>query len=226
MKPRRIREVLPATYRFGGERFYGEEVGVYLIELPDRVVLIDIPAFHPDAVEFVRSFTKPVEAIATHGPTITQDTAHWQKELGVRVALHTLDREDIWLSGTPDTLFSEPRYRVGRLEVLHTPGHSDGSVCVLDRHTGALFSGDTVAATTRGDIRDFVRGSIHDTNSTQRVESVRHLAREKFGAILPFHYAPLIGEAGAKLRQYLDRHGITHEDLSESATERSSLCLL
>jgi hypothetical protein len=28
MKPRRIREILPATYRFAGERFYGEEVGV------------------------------------------------------------------------------------------------------------------------------------------------------------------------------------------------------
>ncbi|MFA4983369.1 MAG: MBL fold metallo-hydrolase [Candidatus Micrarchaeia archaeon] len=29
------------------------------------------------------------------------------------------------------------------LEFLHTPGHTDGSVCVFDRKTRALFSGDT-----------------------------------------------------------------------------------
>lgn len=29
------------------------------------------------------------------------------------------------------------------LEFLHTPGHTDGSICILDRKTGVLFSGDT-----------------------------------------------------------------------------------
>jgi len=29
------------------------------------------------------------------------------------------------------------------LEFFHTPGHTDGSICVLDRKTGVLFSGDT-----------------------------------------------------------------------------------
>ncbi len=30
------------------------------------------------------------------------------------------------------------------LEVLHTPGHTFGSVCLLERDAGALFSGDTL----------------------------------------------------------------------------------
>ncbi|MCX6771219.1 MAG: MBL fold metallo-hydrolase [Candidatus Micrarchaeota archaeon] len=29
------------------------------------------------------------------------------------------------------------------LEFFHTPGHTDGSICILDRKTGLLFSGDT-----------------------------------------------------------------------------------
>lgn len=33
-----------------------------------------------------------------------------------------------------------------RLEVFLTPGHSPGSICVLDRESGILFSGDTVFA--------------------------------------------------------------------------------
>ncbi len=29
------------------------------------------------------------------------------------------------------------------LEFFHTPGHTDGSICMFDRKTGVLFSGDT-----------------------------------------------------------------------------------
>jgi hydroxyacylglutathione hydrolase len=29
------------------------------------------------------------------------------------------------------------------LEFYHTPGHTDGSICILDKKTGVLFSGDT-----------------------------------------------------------------------------------
>jgi glyoxylase-like metal-dependent hydrolase (beta-lactamase superfamily II) len=221
MKPMRIREILPGTFRFSGEQFYGEEVGVYLIELPDRVVLIDIPAFRPDAVAFIRSFYKPVEAIATHGPTIIQDTAHWQRELGIQVALHTLDQDDIWLRGTPDRLFSAARQGVGRLEVIHTPGHSDGSVCILDRDTGALFTGDTVAAKANGRVRDLVRDSSHDADSKQKMMSVIKLAQEKFKAILPFHYSPLIGEARDKLMQYLEQGGVAHEASLGEVTAKS-----
>lgn len=31
-----------------------------------------------------------------------------------------------------------------QLQVIHTPGHTDGSVCFLDQQSGILFSGDTV----------------------------------------------------------------------------------
>ena len=33
-----------------------------------------------------------------------------------------------------------------QLSVLHTPGHTEGSVCLLDRDRGLLFSGDTLFA--------------------------------------------------------------------------------
>jgi glyoxylase-like metal-dependent hydrolase (beta-lactamase superfamily II) len=207
MKPRLVNEILPGVHRFRAQMFYGEEVGVYLVEMPERVVLIDIPAFTPDAVTFVHSFEKPIEAIATHGPTIISDTGRWQREVGVRVALHEKDRNDIWLQGAPDRLFSEKRHRVGRLEVIHAPGHSDGSVCILDPVTGALFTGDTVAATTRGTIRDLGRDSTHDTDSSQRMLSVEQLSNEAFSSILPFHYSPIIGEAHEALQRYLSGAG-------------------
>ncbi len=44
----------------------------------------------------------------------------------------------------------EVRFGSIRLEVLHTPGHTEGSVCLLDREAGALLSGDTLFAGSFG----------------------------------------------------------------------------
>jgi len=38
----------------------------------------------------------------------------------------------------------EIRFGSLRLEVLHTPGHTEGSICLLDREAGLLLSGDTL----------------------------------------------------------------------------------
>ncbi|HEX6869448.1 MAG TPA: MBL fold metallo-hydrolase, partial [Candidatus Limnocylindrales bacterium] len=38
------------------------------------------------------------------------------------------------------------RFGEVRLDVLHTPGHTEGSVCLYDRDVGSLFSGDTLFA--------------------------------------------------------------------------------
>jgi glyoxylase-like metal-dependent hydrolase (beta-lactamase superfamily II) len=44
----------------------------------------------------------------------------------------------------------EVRFGSIRLEVMHTPGHTEGSVCLLDAEDGLLFSGDTLFAGTFG----------------------------------------------------------------------------
>ncbi len=40
----------------------------------------------------------------------------------------------------------EIRFGEIRLQVLHTPGHTEGSVCLLDADDGLLLSGDTLFA--------------------------------------------------------------------------------
>lgn len=44
----------------------------------------------------------------------------------------------------------EVRFGEIRLEILHTPGHTEGSVCLLSRDEGLLFSGDTLFAGSFG----------------------------------------------------------------------------
>ena len=56
-------------------------------------------------------------------------------------------------------------------EVLHTPGHSPGGICLLDRKAGVLFSGDTVYDSR---LFDGLPGSDIDSyvNSMSRLRSL------------------------------------------------------
>jgi glyoxylase-like metal-dependent hydrolase (beta-lactamase superfamily II) len=69
-----------------------------------------------------------------------------------------------------------------RLEVLETPGHSHGSVCLYEPEEKALFSGDTV----------FPGGSVGRTdmyggNTEQLVRSIERLARLDVCVMYPGH---------------------------------------
>jgi glyoxylase-like metal-dependent hydrolase (beta-lactamase superfamily II) len=59
------------------------------------------------------------------------------------------------------------------LEVIHTPGHTSGSICIYEMKTKSLFSGDTVFA---GGTLSYIAesGSVGDyINSITRLETLR-----------------------------------------------------
>jgi glyoxylase-like metal-dependent hydrolase (beta-lactamase superfamily II) len=45
------------------------------------------------------------------------------------------------------------------LEFIHTPGHTKGSVCILEKKSGVLFSGDTLFADGNYGRTDLLGGS-------------------------------------------------------------------
>lgn len=73
--------------------------------------------------------------------------------------------------------------RHGSLTIIHTPGHTAGSISVLT-HNGILFSGDTVFADAVGRF-DFPTG---DRETLQK--SLRLLAIKKFHHLFPGHGGP------------------------------------
>ena len=100
-----------------------------------------------------------------------------------RIAVHPLDREMLL---HPQPLFapfpippSVPavelaeggRVKFGEidLEVLHTPGHTEGSVCLLDRTNSLLLSGDTLFAGSWG------RTDLPGGSEEQMAESLSRL---------------------------------------------------
>ena len=99
--------------------------------------------------------------VSTHGHwDHIGDNAAVAAHTGADIAVHPLDRERLT---NPQPLFapfeippSVPavelaeggviRFGEIRLRVLHTPGHTEGSVCLLEEDEGLLFAGDTLFA--------------------------------------------------------------------------------
>lgn len=71
-----------------------------------------------------------------------------------------------------------------QLETIWTPGHSTGSVCLLDKQNRQLFSGDTVCA----------QGVLLHLNHSEPVESFKeslnklYSRKDEFDAIYPCHH--------------------------------------
>ena len=135
--------------------------------------------------------------VTTHG--------HWdhfgenaavQAHTGAGVAVHSLDRhrleqpEPLWAPfeippSVPAVELAEGgevRFGEIRLRVLHTPGHTEGSVCLYAADEGLLFSGDTLFASGWG------RTDLPGGDPAALVESlVRLLDFEDPVGVLPGH---------------------------------------
>jgi glyoxylase-like metal-dependent hydrolase (beta-lactamase superfamily II) len=114
--------------------------------------------------------------VSTHGHwDHTGDNAAVSDATGAPIAVHTLDREmlthptPLWAPfeippSVPAVELAEGgEIRFGEilLRVLHTPGHTEGSVCLLSADDGLLFSGDTLFAGGWGRV-DLPGGSPDD----------------------------------------------------------------
>ena len=75
------------------------------------------------------------------------------------------------------------------LRSIYTPGHTIGSICVLDEVTGSLFSGDTVFV-------DGVGNTTHPTGSEKMlIESLKKINDMQFNGLFPGH-GPIVTKDG------------------------------
>jgi hydroxyacylglutathione hydrolase len=114
--------------------------------------------------------------VSTHGHwDHIGDNAAVAEHTGAEIAVHPLDRDrlmspqPLWAPfeippSVPAVELAEAgivRFGELALDVLHTPGHTEGSVSLRDRDEGILFSGDTLFAGGWGRV-DLPGGSPED----------------------------------------------------------------
>jgi hydroxyacylglutathione hydrolase len=158
---------------------------------------------HANVLSKLRSLSKdgkPNRIILTHRHyDHVGGASRLAHELGAEVFIHELDADVVEradLRGTAAHLYTsrmEPvkanRLKGGevfetgdhRFEVVHTPGHTAGGICLFDRGSGDLICGDTVFVGGVG------RWDLESGNRKDLVTSVKHIISLSPKAIYPGH---------------------------------------
>jgi glyoxylase-like metal-dependent hydrolase (beta-lactamase superfamily II) len=124
---------------------------------------------------------------------------------GARISIHRLDGpslgNDLLSSAllfgekappvSVDRLLDEGN-RVGELSVIHTPGHTPGSICLYHEGEGVLISGDTVF--THG---SFGRFDLPGGSLPAIRESIQKLSKYAVRGVYPGHGEP-VRDGGAR----------------------------
>ncbi|WP_240910965.1 MBL fold metallo-hydrolase [Thermococcus sp. MV5] len=88
------------------------------------------------------------------------------------------------------------------LKVIHLPGHTPGSICLLDLKTRALFVGDLLYEQD-GRLEEVPHHYSLDPMKNR--EAIRKLLDVDFVHLLPSHGQPVLNEGKEKLRELVGR---------------------
>ncbi|RLG18374.1 hypothetical protein DRN67_04245, partial [Candidatus Micrarchaeota archaeon] len=158
----------------GVEVVYGHLAGelcsnVYLLESDEGTLMID-------SGNGVLELERPELVILTHG--------HYDHTGGVKAGWKAYLHEKDFVSQMPFKVPREAkplpmksmRWGEFELEFIHTPGHTPGSICMLEKRNGILFSGDTLFS--HG---NYGRTDLHCGNEEQMRESLERLGKLEYG---------------------------------------------
>ncbi len=140
-----------ATKNYGYDIYALDQgmVSVFLIEGKEKALMVDTGVEACDLLEWASSVTKlPVELCLTHS-----DHDHIANvDLFDRLYIHSAEADRLLKNGKAagaELIFVDNGDEIDlgerKLEVVYCPGHTPGSIALLDREHGILFSGDTVS---------------------------------------------------------------------------------
>jgi len=89
---------------------------------------------------------------------------------------------------------------IGPYCIIHTPGHTDGSICVY-KPGEALFVGDSLRTTGSGEIK--LPGGFMNRNSIELKKSVEIISKREFSVLLPGHRKPIMDNGSKKLKEFV-----------------------
>ena len=151
---------------------------------PEDMDMVIISHGHPDHMEGVKIF---------QGTGIPVAVSLWEMEFIKTVAPHYGEALGI-PDFEPQILLQEGDLKVGdrNFEVIHTPGHSPGSICLYWPEQKVLFTGDVVFNQGIG------RTDLPGGNGAQLKESIRKISRLDAEYLLTGHGDVVMGREAVK----------------------------
>lgn len=194
----------------------GTTANVYLILRDRKVAVIDagLPGEHEKVLEYLRDLgfaPADVEVvIATHGHHDHIGSLKALKNLtGAKVAAH---REEIpyirgeksfrWSSEPVEVEISlEDGDEIAGLVVIHSPGHTPGSIVLYSEELKAVFPGDLVHE-ENGRLHEIPHRYSMDPEMNRK--AIRNVLRLDFEHVLPSHGRPILNEGKLRWKELVD----------------------
>jgi hydroxyacylglutathione hydrolase len=177
---------------------------IFIFAEGDTISLVDTGSgMEPNAVSpQLRQLGLKIEGVTrvviTHGHVdhiggLTEICDHSSPE----ILVHQNDADDLKSLGIKSIVFMKDgdNVRLGRrdLRVIHTPGHTEGSVCLHDNEI--ILTGDTAFPGGY-----FGRTDLPSGDWRKLIDSLDKLSRLDVRVMLPGHGEPLLSEASSHLR--------------------------
>lgn len=103
----------------------------------------------------------------------------------------------------PDILLKDGDVIEG-LEVIHTPGHTDGSLSFYKRQNLFMFVGDLVWGDNNGGVRP--PSSAVTPDMEEAWNSIKKVSEFECNVMLPGHGNPIMPDATKKVKELLEKH--------------------
>lgn len=200
---------LPGVYHCGYHSRKSFGATSYLIKHPEGNILVDSPSYKGKLVHQIEALGGARYIFLTHRDDVA-DHDKWARRLSCERILHAYEVE----SHTADVerkIEGQGPWSLGPdIDLIFTPGHTEGCVSLFYKPLKALFTGDHLAASANGEL---VFSEIYNFYSVEKqLENIQSLLRLDFLWILPGHGRRIefksINEKNAAIEKLLMKYSL------------------
>ncbi|KAG9442306.1 hypothetical protein H6P81_018160 [Aristolochia fimbriata] len=175
---------IPGVYHCGYHSKKSFGAASYLIVHPDGNILVDSPSYKETLAKRIEMLGGARYMFLTHKDDVA-DHDRWAKRLNCERILHSEEVQS-GTSAVEMQLQGEGPWSLGSdFELIFTPGHTEGCMCLLYKPLKVLFSGDHFANSRDNELTIFENYNWYSV--PKQIESVRKLLDYEFEWILPGH---------------------------------------